>query len=127
MLLFGCPVRDQRRSDEFLTEVVDLVGRIGAGVLLVERDPVRHRQPAPAVFDRPAQAGQTRGGQSAVPGQPFLECLMLSAGAAETLECGVLTDQVFSQPAADLRPELLDRDHPCRLPYQALALLLGAR
>ena len=117
---------DQRRADEFLTEVVDLVGGVRARVLLVEGDPVRHRQSAPAVLDRPAQAGQPGGGQMPVPGPPFLEGLMLAAGAAEALERGIFTDEVGGQPVADLSPELLDT-HPCRVTYQALALLAVRR
>ena len=123
LLLRGGAERDQRRAEQFLAEVVDLVGRVGLGVLLVEGHPVRDRQAAPAVLDRPAQARQARRGQVPVPGQPLFEGLVLATRAAETLERGVVADQVVGQPLADLGPELLDRDHPCRLTYQALALV----
>ena len=103
--------------------MVDLVGRVGAGVLLVERDAVRDRQAAAAVLDRPAQAGQPGGRQMLVPRQPFLEGLVLAPRPAEALERGEFADEVVGEPVADLGPELLDLYHPCRLTYQALALL----
>ena len=127
MLLGGRAEVDQRRSDEFLAEVVDLVRGVGLCVLLVEGHPMGHRQSAAAVFDRPAKTGQTRGSQVLVPRQPLFKGLMFATGAAQTLEGGVVADQVGSKPVADLRPELLDRDHPCRLTYQALALLASRR
>ena len=49
---------------------------------------------------------------------------MFAAGAAEATECGEITDQIVGEPFSDLRPELLDI-HPCRLTYQALALVAG--
>ena len=103
--------------------MVDLVGRVGAGVLLVEGDAVRDRQAPAAVLDRPAQAGPAGRGQMLVPRQPFLEGLVLAPRAAEALERGEFADEVVGEPVADLGPELLDLYHPCRLTYQALALL----
>ena len=73
------------------------------------------------MLGRPAETGQARSGQMPVPRQPFLECLVLAARPAQPLERGVFTDQILGEPVADLRPELLDLYHPCRLTYQALA------
>ena len=42
---------------------------------------------------------------------------------AKPLELGELAGEVVGQPGAYLGPELLDLFHPCRLTYQALALL----
>ena len=81
LLLLGGAERDQRRPEQFLTEVVDLVGRVGLGVLLVERDLVGDGRAAAAVFFGPAQAGQTRRGQMLVPRQTFLERLVLATRA----------------------------------------------
>ena len=108
LLLLGRAEGDQRRPEQFLAEVVDLVGRVGAGVLLVERHPVRDRQAAAAVLDRPAQAGQPGRGQMLVPRPPFLERLVLAPGPAEALERGEFADQIVGEPLADLGPELLD-------------------
>ena len=58
-----------------------------------------------------------------VPRQPFLERLILATRPAEALERGEFTDEIVGEPVADLGPELLDLYHPCRLTYQALALL----
>ncbi len=58
-----------------------------------------------------------------VPGPSFLERLVLATRPAEPLERGELTDEIVGQPLADLGPERLDLYHPCRLTYQALALL----
>ena len=48
---------------------------------------------------------------------------MLAAGPAQPLELGEFADEVVGEPGAHLGPELLDLFHPCRLTYQALALL----
>src|SRR5690606_38637842 len=90
---------------------------------LVERHPVCDAQPATAVLDRPAQTGQPGGGELAIPFQAFLERLVLATRPAQPLERGVFADQVVGQPLTDLSPELMDLYHPCRLTYQALALL----
>ena len=58
-----------------------------------------------------------------VPRAPFLERLVLATRPAEAFERGEFADEVVGQPLADLGPELLDLFHPCRLTYQALALL----
>ena len=91
--------------------MVDLVGRVRAGVLLVKRDAVRNRQAPPAVLDRPAQAGQTGRRQMLVPRPPFLEGLVLAPWRAEALERGEFADEVVGEPVADLGPELLDLYH----------------
>jgi hypothetical protein len=59
----------------------------------------------------------------AVPSQPFLERLVLATRPAHTPERGKFADQIVGEPLPDLGPELLDPYHPCRLTYQALALL----
>ena len=100
-----------------------LSGASALGVLLVERDAVRDRKAAAAVLLRPAETGQTGGRQMLVPRQPFLERLVLATRAAEALERGEFADEIVGEPLADLGPELLDLYHPCRLTYQALALL----
>ena len=84
---------------------------------------MRDRQTAAAVFLRPAQTGQTGGRQVLVPRAPFLERLVLAIGPAKPLELGEFADQVIGQPLPDLVPELLDLLQPCRLTYQAHALL----
>src|ERR1700733_16017351 len=106
--------------------MVDLGGRVGDRVLLVNPPPVGHGQAATAVLDRPAQTGQTGFREMLVPGAPLLERLVFAAGPAEPLDSGEFTDQVLGQPVADLSPELLDALHPCRLTYQALASLARA-
>src|SRR4029077_3041244 len=111
LLLFGAE-RDQRRPEQFLAEVVDLMGRVRAGVLLVERDAVRNRQAPPAVLDRPAQAGQTSGRQMLVPRPPFVEGLVLTPRRAEALERGEFADEDVREPVADHGPELVDLYHP---------------
>ena len=58
-----------------------------------------------------------------VPRPPFLERLVLATRPAEPLERGEFADEIVGEPLADLGPELLDLYHPCRLTYQALALL----
>ena len=58
-----------------------------------------------------------------VPRTPFFECLMLTTGASETLERCIFADEIIGEPLPDLGPEVLDLYHPCRLTYQALALL----
>ena len=58
-----------------------------------------------------------------VPRAALLERLVFATRPAEPSELGELADQVVGQPAAHLGPELLDLFHPCRLTYQALALL----
>ncbi len=84
---------------------------------------MRDGQAATAVLLRPAQTRQTGSRQVAVPRQPFLERLVLATRPAEPLERGVFADEIVGQPLTDLGPELLDLYHPCRLTYQALALL----
>ena len=123
LLLLGGAVRDQRRTEQFLAEVVHLVGGVGLGVLLVERDAVRDGQPTAAVLLRPAQTRQAGGRQMPVPRQSLFERLVLATRPAEPLERGVFADEIVGQPLTDLGPELLDLYHPCRLTYQALALL----
>jgi len=58
-----------------------------------------------------------------VPCHPLLICLMLAPRPAKALERGVFADEIVGEPLPDLGPELLDPYHPCRLTYQALALL----
>jgi hypothetical protein len=58
-----------------------------------------------------------------VPRPPFLERLVLPPRRAKALEPGEFADEVVGEPVVDLGPELLDLYHPCRLTYQALALL----
>ena len=111
LLLLGSSERDQRGTQQFLAEVVDLVRRVGARVLLVERHPVRRGKPAPAVLDRPPQARQSGFGEVLIPRPAFLERLMLTPGSAQALECCEFADQIVGEPLADLRPELLDVLH----------------
>ena len=126
LLLLRGSEGDQRRAEQFLAEVVDLGGCVGDRVLLVERNPMRDGQAAAAVLDRPAQTGQAGLREMLIPGEPLVERLVFAAGPAEPFERGEFTDQVLGQPIADLGPELLDALHPCRLTYQALALLAPA-
>ena len=123
LLLLGGAEGDQRRPEQLLAEVVDLVGRVGRAYSSWKMTWCATRQPAAAVLLRPAEAGQPGGGEMPVPRQPFLERLVLAARAAETLERGELAGEVVGEPVADLGPERLDLYHPCRLTYQALALL----
>ncbi len=123
LLLLGGAEGDQRRSEQFLAEVVDLGGRVGARVLLVERDAMRDSQTAAAVLLRPAEARLAGGREMLVPGPPFLERLVLATRPAEAFERGEFAGEILGEPVADLGPELLDLYHPCRLTYQALALL----
>jgi hypothetical protein len=123
LLLFRRAVGDQRRPEQFLAEVIDLVGRVRAGVLLVERDAVCDRKAPPAVLDRPAQEGKAGGRQMLVPRPSFLERLVLATRSPEAFERGEFADDVVGEPLLYLGPELLDLYHPCRLTYQALALL----
>jgi hypothetical protein len=58
-----------------------------------------------------------------VPCASFLERLMFATRPAEPFQRGEITDQIVGEPLTDLGPELLDPYHPCRLTYQALALL----
>lgn len=111
LLLLGCSERDQRRPEQFLAEVVDLVRRVGAGVLLVERHPVRGGKPTAAVLDRPPQAGQPGLGEVLVPGPAFFEGLVLASWSAEPLERCEFADEIVGEPLADLGPELLDVLH----------------
>ena len=127
LLLLGGAVRDERRPDQLLTEVVDLVGRIGEGVLLVERDAVRHGQPSPAVLLRPPETRQPGRGEMLIPRAALVERLVLATRPSEALERGEFADEIVGEPLPDLGPELLDLYHPCRLTYQALALLEESR
>jgi hypothetical protein len=52
---------------------------------------------------------------------------VLATRAAEPLERGEIADEIVGEPLPDLGPELLDLYHPCRLTYQALALLEESR
>ena len=117
------PEGDERGTEQFLAEVVDLVGGIGLGVLLVERDPVRDRQTAAPVLFRPSQTCQPGGGQVFFSRKPPVERLVVAPRSAKPLERGEFADEIVREPVADLGPELLDLNHPCRLTYQALALL----
>src|SRR5262249_33143235 len=123
LLLLGCAVGDQRRAEQLLTEMVDLVGGVGARVFLIERHAVRDGKSAPAALLRPPRPAQTACAQSLFPRPPLLEGFVLAPGPAEPLELGELADEVVGEPCAYLGPELLDLSHPCRLTYQALALL----
>jgi hypothetical protein len=123
LLLFRSAVGDQRRPQQLLTEVADLIGRIRAGVFLIEGDPVRNRKAAPAVLDRPPETCQTGRGQTLGPHPAQLERLVLAAWCTETLDRGEFAYEIVGEPVTDLGPELLDLYHPCRLTYQALALL----
>jgi len=58
-----------------------------------------------------------------VPRAPFFECLVLTTRASEALERCIFADEIIGEPLPDLGPEVLDLYHPCRLTYQALALL----
>src|SRR5258705_13990393 len=102
--------------------MVALVGRVRAGVFLVERDPVCNRKASAAVLDRPAKAGQTGGRQMLVPRPPFVEGLVLAPWGAEALERGESAGQGGGEPVADPGPEVLGPYPPCRLNPQPLAL-----
>ena len=58
-----------------------------------------------------------------VPRPSFLERLVLATRPSEAFDRGEFADEILGEPVADLGPELLDLYHPCRLTYQALALL----
>ncbi len=123
LLLLGGAEGDQRRSEQFLAEVVHLRGSVGDRVLLVERDAVRDGQSAAAVFLRPSEARIARGREMLVPRQSFLERLVLATRPSEAFDRGEFAGEILGEPVSDLGPELLDLYHPCRLTYQALALL----
>ena len=56
---------------------------------------------AAAVLLGPAEAGPAGGGEVAVPGQPLLEGLVLTAGAARAAQRGELAGEVVGQPLAN--------------------------
>jgi hypothetical protein len=58
-----------------------------------------------------------------VPRPPFFECLVLAPRASQAFERCIFADEIIGEPLPDLGPEVLDLYHPCRLTYQALALL----
>ncbi len=99
LLLVGAEL-DQRRTEQLLAEVVDRLGRVGAGVLLVEDRLLREAQPAAAVLDGPAEAGPAVLGEVPVPGEALVVRVLAAAGAAHTLEVGPLAGQVVGQPGA---------------------------
>ncbi|SHT94992.1 Uncharacterised protein [Mycobacteroides abscessus subsp. abscessus] len=105
--MLGSAVGDKRRTEQLLTQVVDLVRRLGTGVLLVEDDALTHRGPAAPVLYRPAQAGPARRGQVTIPGKTLLEGLVLAAGPAEPLQLGELSDEVLRQPFPDFGAYLI--------------------
>src|SRR5262249_14928803 len=111
LLLLGRSECDQRWTEQLFAEVVDLVGSIGAGVLLIERHPVRGRKPAATMLDRPPQTGQSRGREMLVPCPALFERLVLAPRSAEAFERCEFADQIVGEPTADLRPELLDFLH----------------
>jgi hypothetical protein len=111
LLLFGCPERDQRRAEQLLTEVVDLVRRVRLRILLVERNLLRGLKTAATMLDGPPQAGQPGGGQVLIPRPAFLERLVLAPGPAEPPERREFAGQIVGEPLADLGPELLDVLH----------------
>jgi hypothetical protein len=84
---------------------------------------VRDRESAATVLDGPPQAGEPGGGEVLIPRAPLFECLMFTTRSTQALERGIFTDEIVCEPLPDLGPELLDLYHPCRLTYQALALL----
>src|SRR6185295_4745623 len=88
-----------------LTEVVDAVRRVRAGVLLVEDHLLPQGQSAAAVLLRPAHAGPAVRGQVPVPGEPLLDRLVLPAGATQPLQPGELAAEMVLEPAPDLGPE----------------------
>jgi hypothetical protein len=60
-----------------------------------------------------------------VPRASFFVSLVLPTGATKAFQSCEFTDEVVGKPLPDLGPERLDLYHPCRLTYQALALLEG--
>ena len=85
LLLLGGAEGDQRRSEQFLAEVIHLRGGVGDRVLLVERDAMRDSQPTAAVFLRPAEARIAGGREMLVPRPSFLERLILATRALRGL------------------------------------------
>ncbi|SKS95069.1 Uncharacterised protein [Mycobacteroides abscessus subsp. abscessus] len=106
-MLLGSAVGDERRTEQLFPQMVDLVRRLGPGILLIEDDALAHRGPAAAVLHRPAQAGPTRRGQMTIPGEPLIEGLVLAAGPAEPLQLGELSDEVLRQPFPDFGAYLI--------------------
>ncbi len=104
LLLVGAEL-DQRRAEQLLAEVVDGLGRIGAGVLLIEDRLLREAEPAAAVLGGPAEAGPAVLGEVLVPGEALVVRVLAAAGAADTLEVGPLAGEVLVEPAAHLFAE----------------------
>ncbi len=84
---------------------------------------MRDRQPAAAVLHRPAEAGQSRRGQMLIPRPALFEGFVFTPRSTQALERCEFANEIVCEPLPDLGPELLDLYHPCRLTYQALALL----
>src|SRR5690606_38341828 len=113
----------ERRPEQFLAQVVDFVGCVRARVHLIEDDAMRDRQPAAAVLHRPAEAGQPRRGQMLIPRPTLFEGFVFTPRSTQALERCEFANEIVFEPLPDLGPELLDLYHPCRLTYQAFALL----
>lgn len=58
-----------------------------------------------------------------IPRPPLLERFVFTPRSTKALERCEFANQIVCEPLPDLGPELLDLYHPCRLTYQALALL----
>lgn len=58
-----------------------------------------------------------------VPCPPLFEGFVFTSRSTQALERCEFAYEIVCEPLPDLGPELLDLYHPCRLTYQALALL----
>lgn len=58
-----------------------------------------------------------------VPRATLFEGFVFTPRSTKALECREFANETVCEPLPDLGPELLDLYHPCRLTYQALALL----
>ena len=58
-----------------------------------------------------------------IPRAPLFEGFVFTPRSTQALECCEFANKIVCEPLPDLGPELLDLYHPCRLTYQALALL----
>src|SRR4051812_44612160 len=124
-LLLLIAERDQGRSEQLLTEVVDPGGCIGAGVLLVEDHLLEQGEAPAAVLLRPADAGPAGRGEVPVPGDPLVVRLVLASGTALAPQSGEVAGEVVLQPRPDLGAERLvlaavGEIHAGRVTYQAL-------
>ena len=88
-----------------LAEVVHPHRSVRPGVLLVEDHLLEQRQAAATVLLGPSQAGPPVLGQVAVPRQPALVRLMVTAGPAGATQGRPLPHEMVGQPCAHLGPE----------------------